>query len=318
MTPHNPFLAPDSGKVSIHFDCACSDTTPHAAWLGTDEVSADRLRYLPGNLVNVGYAFKRYADGSEALLYSGPTSVGKVRVDGGRFDPIDVLVYPGAEANYISPDDMRRALVEIDGAGSDEAKMLAPFRELLKKAGGSAGGMYTLLDRDGFYYLPQGTRILKIADASPGVTSRLAIAAQVDLRDRLPEEYREKIGAILGTNITYDGYIAVAMPGLIGVTDREFKKFWYAALPGESVENGIAVDDAGGIYVVTSKQMRKVVWTGRALSTDEQDGAWAAPYDIGPHNPKSLSNGSGATPSLMGFGDGEDKLVLVPDAADPV
>ena len=115
MTPHNPFLAPDTGKVSIHFDCACSDTTPHAAWLGTDEVTPDRVRYLPGNLVNVGYAFKRYPDGSEALLYSGPTSVGKVRVDGGRFDPIDVLVYPGAEASYIPPDDMRRALEKSTG-----------------------------------------------------------------------------------------------------------------------------------------------------------------------------------------------------------
>ena len=64
--------------------------------------------------------------------------------------------------------------------------------------------------------------------------------------------------------------------------------------------------------------MRKVVWTGTTLSMDEADGAWAAAYDIGPHNPKSLSNGSGATPTLIGFGDGEDKLVLIPDADDPV
>jgi hypothetical protein len=315
--PPNPHLAPDTGKPYVHFDSANSDSTPHAAWMGTVKVKPEQVHYVPGNLINVGYAFRRYPDGSDALIYSGPTSVGKVRIDGGRFDVVDVLVVPGFEHAYVSPDEMRRSLEAIDAAGSDEQKMLTPFRALLKRAGFTPGGMYTFLDRDGFYYASYGTRILKIADAKPGdVTSPLTIVAQIETRDRVPKDYQ--VGAIVGTNLTYDGYVVVAMPGLIAVTDRDFTHFWSVAIPGESVENGIAVDDKGGIYVVTSTHMRKVVWTGKKLSMDEADGAWASPYDIGPHKPQSLSNGSGATPTLMGFGDGADKLVLIPDADEPV
>jgi hypothetical protein len=57
--------------------CILIDVTPHPAWLGTQRVEPEQVHYLPGNLVNVGYTFKRYPDGSEALLYSGPTNVGK-------------------------------------------------------------------------------------------------------------------------------------------------------------------------------------------------------------------------------------------------
>jgi hypothetical protein len=319
LPPSNAYLAADTGKSSIHFDCANSDATPHPAWLGTQSVKPEQVHYVPGNVVNVGYVFKRYPDGSEALLYSGPASVGKVRYDRSRFETIDVLVYPGSEKAYIAPDEMRRGLEAMDAAGADEAKVLSTFNELLKKGQGGSSGMYTLLDRDGFYYLPHGTKMLKIADQRPGdITSPLKIEAQIDVKERLPAAQAEAFTHILGTNLTYDGFIAVAMPGVIGITDRDFKNFWHVAIPDESVENGIAVDDKGGIYVVTSKQMRKVVWTGSKLSLDEADGAWASPYDIGPHKLQSVSNGSGATPTLVGFGDDADRLVLIPDAADPV
>ena len=89
-------------------------------------------------------------------------------------------------------------------------------------------------------------------------------------------------------------------------------------IPGEAVDNGIAVADGGGVYVVTSKYMRKVVWTGSKLSADEADGAWHEPYDYDADKPGFwLSRGSGATPVVMGFGQ-DDQLVLIPDAGDPV
>ena len=73
---------------------------------------------------------------------------------------------------------------------------------------------------------------------------------------------------------------------------------------------GISVDDKGGIYCVTSKYMRKVVWDGKKLSDKEEDGAWKSEYDYVP-NPKALSRGSGNTPTLMGFGPDDDKLVVL-------
>jgi hypothetical protein len=77
------------------------------------------------------------------------------------------------------------------------------------------------------------------------------------------------------------------------------------------------VDDKGGIYCVTSKYMRKLVWDGKKLSDKEADGAWKSEYDYVP-NPKAFSRGSGNTPTLMGFGPDEDKLVVVSDAGEQI
>jgi len=72
------------------------------------------------------------------------------------------------------------------------------------------------------------------------------------------------------------------------------------------VRNSIAIDKDGGIYALSRNHMHKIVWTGDRLSTDEADGAWTAEYRNG------HIEGSGATPSLMGFGD-EDRFVVFTD-----
>jgi hypothetical protein len=77
------------------------------------------------------------------------------------------------------------------------------------------------------------------------------------------------------------------------------------------------VDDKGGIYCVTSKYMRKVIWDGKKLSDKEADGAWKSEYDYVP-NPKALSRGAGNTPTLMGFGPDDDKLVVLADAGEQI
>ena len=84
----------------------------------------------------------------------------------------------------------------------------------------------------------------------------------------------------------------------------------YILLEGEAVDNSISVDDQGGIYLVTSKYMRKVVWDGKKLSDKEADGAWKSEYDY-VSNPKAMSRGAGNTPTLMGFGPDDDKLVIL-------
>jgi hypothetical protein len=179
-------------------------------------------------------------------------------------------------------------------------------------------GLYTLMDKDGYYYAGWGTSVYKVADVREGdVYSPIEIVQLYDLRDGLPEDQRDKISRILGFAMTYDGYLAVAMPGIIAVMDRDFGGMQYILLEGEAVDNSISVDDRGGIYIVTSKYMRKVVWDSQKLSDDEIDGAWKSAYDYVP-NPKAMSRGAGNTPTLMGFGPDDDKLVILADAGDPV
>jgi hypothetical protein len=52
--------------------------------------------------------------------------------------------------------------------------------------------------------------------------------------------------------------------------------------------------------------MHKIIWTGERLSIDEKDGAFSARYRNGG------GEGTGATPSLMGFGT-EDRFVVITD-----
>ena len=141
----------------------------------------------------------------------------------------------------------------------------------------------------------------------------------VDVRDGLPEAEADGIERVMGISMTYDGHLAAAATGALFVFDRDLERKDYVLFPGEHVENSIAVDE-NAIYVVTSKHMHRIVWTGERLSTDEADGAWKSPYNVMPEGEAislgAASHGSGTTPSLMGFGADEDKLVIISDG-DP-
>ena len=121
--------------------------------------------------------------------------------------------------------------------------------------------------------------------------------------------------------MTYDGDVVVAAHGALFLLDRDLNLKGILPLPGEDVENSICTDEQG-IYVVTSKRMLKVVWTGTTLSFDEADGGWQSEYNTMSREQATaagaltVSGGSGTTPTLMGFGDDPDKLVVISDG-DP-
>jgi hypothetical protein len=148
--------------------------------------------------------------------------------------------------------------------------------------------------------------------------------SKIVLRDtwEIPEEVS---GSLVGINMTYDGrIIVVTNHGYVIAVSRNFSEHHMVKMhhskaakeytektlkthPGYGwVRNGVAIDDRGGIYIVSKDHMHKVVWTGKSLSIDEKDGAWAEPCLNG------WGFGSGATPSLMGFGE-EDKFVVITD-----
>ncbi len=134
----------------------------------------------------------------------------------------------------------------------------------------------------------------------------------------------EASGLLIGMNMTFDGRLVVGTEhGWIVLVDRASGETWSIRLRhsegAESkatrptgygwVRNGFAVDPEGGIYVASQEHMHKVVWDGERLSTDPADGAWTAPYRNG------WGHGTGATPSLMGFGD-EDRFVVITDGQE--
>ena len=78
------------------------------------------------------------------------------------------------------------------------------------------------------------------------------------------------------------------------------------------VRTSLCTDETGGIYTSSVDHIHRIVWTGETLSLNEEDGAWVAEYRNG------TGRGSGTTPCLMGFGDDEDRFVVIGDGDDVV
>jgi len=321
LPPTNPFLIQNSVYPSIHFDSAQTDATTLPVWRGDSTIEPSQVDWLTG-LNTIGTVHRPYSGGEHAVFFSGGNRVGKIRITGGDFSMVDEVSIPGLEDNTISATQIRDIVKQMESAKGDEKKYLAPVRKFLEKTAQNSAtisnGIYTLMDKDGFYYAGWGTSVYKVGDVREGdVHSPIEIVQSFDLRDGLPEDLRDKISRIMALGMTYDGHLAIAMPGIIAVMTRDFENMQYILFEGEAVDNGISVDDKGGIYCVTSKYMRKVVWDGKKLSDKESDGAWKSEYDYVP-NPRALSRGSGNTPTLMGFGPDDDKLVVLADAGEEI
>ena len=321
LPPTNPYLMQNSVYPVVHFNASSTDVTPIESWTGSFELSPSQVTWIP-SVASVGAGHYAYPDGEDALFVAGTSRASKIRITGGDFTMIDELHIPGYEQESISTPEIRRLVKEMEAAEGDEEAYLRAVRQYINKIGQSSerigDAVYTVLDKDGNYYAGWGTTLYMIADERPGeVHSPLQIVTSFDIRSSFPAEIAATISRLIGVTMTYDGYLVIAMPGIIGVLDRDLTNMEYILMEGEAVDNGISVDSDGGIYVVTSQYMRKLVWDGTRISEEAADGAWKSPYDYVP-NTRAFSRGAGNTPTLMGFGPDEDKLVIVADAGDPV
>jgi hypothetical protein len=119
-------------------------------------------------------------------------------------------------------------------------------------------------------------------------------------------------------NVTQDGWIAFnTTGGTFGVIKPDFSQVISLNLPltaGEiSYHNNFSVDTDNSMYVVTTKKMIKLKWNNPNLTIE-----WTSPYDFVGNGPTAtLAKGSGTTPTLVGWGNGNDKLVVVADGHSP-
>lgn len=322
--PPNPYLYADSVYPIIHFDSAQSDSTDLPMWRGSHVITDDQIDFWPLSWAVRGISHKRYADGRDVILTTGNAEVAKFVIDHSKLRLVNQLVAPGQEEHYASSQQTAERVAAMDKGYMNEEAFLTPLSAYLEKfrqgTENAAYGAYSLTDLDGFLYTGYGTSLVKYGDVAPGdAGSELHLAGQVDLRDHMPPELAATVSRFIGINMTYDGYIVVAMPGVVGIVSRDLTEVHLAPLTGEAIDNSISVDDHGGLYVVTSKYMRKLVWDGKQLSDGEADGAWKEPYPYAAGKPGLwLSRGAGATPTCMGFGEDEDHLVALSDAGDPV
>ena len=173
---------------------------------------------------------------------------------------------------------------------------------------------------------PVKKRLLRYADATPGdPDSEIALDATFDYPDGT-----DIFAAHL--NVTYDGWIVVpGESGQIIAIAPDFSDYRLGTFPvaeGDIVgHNAFPVDQDGGIYLSTQKGITKLRWTGDGFET-----LWRVEYRFRnpgcsePESPREdlertltgdPCSGSGTTPTLMGVGPDEDRLVLVIDGHQP-
>jgi hypothetical protein len=311
MPPANPYLA-DSSYSMAHGDPAQQDAMLQAGPRGPSRVLTDEeIQYVHTGPGFFGIATSGiYADGKRVFWGNGLDRI--VKLDYDSHEIVSEYFFPGAE-RYDSAQ-AEESIASFNDSNDGIFALYNAFSEAQKLR--NLSNLYTILDTDHTYYVgSKSGSITAYGDEDPA-DSRSPI---IKLREfQLPAE---ATGPIMGLNMTYDGWlIVVTEHGYMAAVSRDFKDYVLIRLKHSEgaedkatgptgygwIRNAYAIDEAGGIYVASQQHMHKVVWDGTSLSTREEDGAWTAEYL------NDWGHGTGATPSLMGFGE-EDKFVVITD-----
>lgn len=312
----NPYLSAEKYGLT-HIDSAQTDSFSDPIPRGTFHIDPAMMPRVPGGPVNI---ITMASTSPQYMWVSSSSGVRYVDVSNGGFRQVAALQTPGVTA--ISAQDLDLVLSQnFTSVGQIQAAVRDHW------AGATwqriTNGVYSATDKDNHvYYITQNAEILRF-----GLKDAAHPAAGIEIDRRL--DFKPYLGqgmttfgapeTIVGVSMTYDGRLLVLTNRSLAVVDRNLDKLLQQIRFGddETISNSMAVDDKNGIYVASDRLMRKIVWTGSKLSTDEADGAWSSAYDFGRQPPAvKFGIGTGSTPTLMGFGEDEDQLVVITDGSD--
>ena len=311
----NPYLASEHYSLT-HFNSAQTDAFPYAVKGGTFQMNPDDCASTwsgPVNLMTLSSTDPDYMWGmcSDRVSY--------IRIADGAFERVAEIGLPnGIQMNT---EENLRKLVDTQYTSTDQ--LYADAVEILGKYPqmSMSNGNYVICDNENYAYTNARTVICRYKLKEAGnPKAGIVLDKQVDMAP-----YMDNPKTLVGMVMTYDGYLVVASGNGIAIIDRTMSMPPVVKLiPDDQViTNSAAVDEHNGIYIASNSRtpggkgiMHKFVWKNGKLSEDEADGAWTASYDGGPEAPAiKMGYGTGSTPTLMGFGDDEDKLVVITDGA---
>jgi len=169
------------------------------------------------------------------------------------------------------------------------------------------GGGYFYLDRKGRAVLFTADRHVSVVSMTGGTSGPAAIRveADYDLTAVIPSD--DKSTSLLPD---WSGRIwFVTLHGLVGVISPEDGQARTVAL-GEEIENSFAVDEDGGVYIVSDLALYRF----DADATGAPSITWREVYqNTGAVKPGQVNAGSGTTPTLLGT-----DWVAITDNADPM
>ena len=324
----NPGLASPLYAIT-HFDSSQSDSTPYGPPRKIfPKINAAAQPIVVGGPINIITAASTSPDymwqvGTDRVTYVKKangvwTSATPPFQALAKASPPNVLP-PIPDKNFITFGESSAVGMSIDKMRAELANLFGKDYQLRM-----ASGMYVLADKDNVLYAAYGHPTFGFTlyglKATPG--KEIAVAYQLndvvhEIQGTAPSDTR-----LCGLSLTYDHYIILTFSNGVGVIEPTLNpatKCFYKFGENESVSNSIAVDENNGIYVATNSIMRKLVWkTDHTLSDKSEDGAWSSPYQNSNVRPPvvKFDNGTGSTPTLMGFGSDPDKLVVITDGAE--
>ncbi|MBO3277386.1 hypothetical protein [Pseudomonas schmalbachii] len=339
VAPSNPYLA-QSYNNQTHWNDAASDSTDIPVARGFYKVTPDSWRILPNESASLIQYYDKVAGQDIYWLWSG-FSLRKVKLDDFKFTEIARVDLPMRLPNYkaITPEqrlqqaaDTRKFLEAKDEKGLLEYMQKQPNRMLSSTTDQILNGsIYSLLTRDNAFIGVNGRSVFRIDQNDPkDPNSGMKLSREEKLPDSLfnPEKVKRVTGkqadVTFGLGMTLNGYlVASTMGGTIATFDRNTLKLidsYRMEGSDELIFNSFATGpevDGGAVYVASNQNMyRLVVDKQGKLHADEASGAWKAPYERGPlFTTIKIADGTGSTPTLMGFGPDEDKLVVLTDGA---
>lgn len=285
--PNNPWLA-DSPYPIYHRNSYGQASTCIPSIQPNEQVSLKVRRDITGGTSPWIYLSEKYPQGERVILYSNSTHVFKLIDDGDN-------------------------LVAIDSFRLD-------FNTL------QSNGYNHLLTRNKIWFSYEPTydpsnnrysRIFKFSDQD--TTDPYSPIVQLDEFDF--GDYG--INRVNMYNLNYEGHIVwysekdpTTGVAYAGVIDQDFNlldTLSFTALPNERINhNSISVDENNSFYIVTSHRLIQFAWNGTEVSI-----GWQAEYDFVDDGPSgNFAYGSGTTPTLIGWGQNQDKLVVVADGHD--
>jgi hypothetical protein len=319
----NPYLASPLYAIT-HFDSSQSDSTPYGPPNGVFTVDLTKRPIVYGgpiNIMTLASTNKNYmwGVGTDRVSY-----INKADNNWTAVAKYEALADASKGTFPAIPDENLSTFGESSAVGMNTSSMDSFLKNLFGEnyADRVWNGIYSLVDKDNVLYVNyNGSSVYAFAlsdsnEPSKGITKRYALE---DTVTAIQGNNHQANITIAGLSMTYDGHVVITFSNGVAVIDRDlnassasFRKFG----DDESITNSIAIDENNGIYVASNTIMRKLVWTGTTLSENVADGAWSCPYTHSVQPPAGKhGNGTGSTPTLMGFGNDPDKLVVITDGA---
>jgi hypothetical protein len=211
------------------------------------------------------------------------------------------------ECASVTFDRRGRLLTVCVGAVNVTARILDPHTlatlatySLPPRSPSSVPNTFTSFGGGGYFYLDNRDRmVVPTSDGHIDVLAETGTAGAPALT--LVRQYDVSSAAagssILSVLPDWSGHLwLVTTNGTVAVVDRKSGAVRARRLPGEKIGNSIAVDETGGVFVVSDRALYRF----DANSTGKPAITWRAAYDAGTRTkPGQTEFGSGTTPTII-------------------